>query len=376
MPLYTPTIAPRRPRRHALIPLVLLFATIVAVALGLTFLGPNAPSVRPFPGPFFIASIDTMKESMDTDAPGRQLNDGEIASDVGAAGRLGGTHITVDTYWDYPGYMGHWVAAVRATGKHVWFRLHPSAWEGDNGMVASLAPTDYLRLEQDFIASHSSLFRPGDILDPCPEPENSPYWRKVYGPGWTSQRAAADAYNNFIEQTTNIAQRALRHAGVRGVATTIRSTSAWFALHPAILYPSTIAHLGVITVDSYPDGASLDPANAARARVLELDAIERVRRVPVVLGEMGYSTRMLVDDATQQAVLAAEFVALRPLPYLVGVNYWVGAGSARYDGTRLFAGVPGNWSLRPAAHEVAAFYGVRTRTNRASDASAASGDHR
>ncbi len=338
---------------HLLLLALMTVAGAVFVARFFATGGPAPQSSSRMP---FIASVDTMKESMDTDRQGSQLSESDIAADVNLTSRLDTTHIAVDTYWDYPAYLGRWVAAVRAAHKHVWFRLHPNRWEGADGTLASLPPADYLRSERAFIVAHPTLFRPGDILDACPEPENSPYWRKAYGANWTSSRIAVDAYNRFILDSTDVAWRALRERGIYNVVTTIRSVTAWFALHPAILYPSTVAHLGAVTVDSYPDGPFVDPARAARARIAELGVIERIRRVPIVLGEIGYSARMLVDDSTQRSVLAAEFAALGRLSYLGGVNYWVGAGSAQYDGTRLFTGTRGAWSLRPAGHVLAVFF--------------------
>jgi len=343
----------RRPIAYLLLVALMMVVSAMLITRFFAAGGPTplAPSRMPF-----IASVDTMKESMDTDSQVSQLSGSEIAADVDLTSRLDTTHIAVDTYWDYPIYLGRWVTAVRATHKHVWFRLHPNRWEGADGTSASLSPADYLRFERAFILAHPTLFRSGDILDICPEPENSPYWRKAYGANWTSSRVAVDAYNRFILDTTDVARRALRERDIYGVVTTIRSVTAWFALHPAILYPSTVTRLGAVTVDSYPDGPFVDPTRAARARITELAAIERIRRVPMVLGEMGYSARILVDDTTQQSVLAAEFAALRRLSYLRGVNYWVGAGSAQYDGTRLFTGTRGAWSLRPAGHVLAVFF--------------------
>jgi len=304
--------------------------------------------------PAFVLSVDTMKESMDTDA--HPLTTDQIAGDVGAMARLNPTYITVDTFMDYPDYMQRWVAAVRATGRRVWFRLHPNAWEGNNGAAPSLTPRGYEEVERRFIAAHHALFRPDDILDPCPEPENGRYWRATYGANWSAVKAATDAYNRFIVDTTAVADQGLHAAGVAGVVTTVRSVTAWFAARPAALYPSTTATLGRVTVDSYPERNTVDPAAATRSRLDELATIEATRHVPLIIGELGYSVRHLVDDATQERVLTAEFAALRSIPYLAGVNYWVGLGNPALDGTRLFDGLPGAWSPRPAARILVAFF--------------------
>jgi hypothetical protein len=305
----------------------------------------------------FATAIDTMKESHDTETT--PLTDAQIADDVNLSASLNPSYITVDTNWDYPGYLQRWVTAIRAAGKHVWFRIHPNAWEGEHGATGLMTPQAYEAAEQAFILANAGLFQPGDILDPCPEPENGLYWQATYGNNWTAgaPNAATADYNAFIRATTSVATQALQQAGVSGVITTIRSLNAYIASQPGILEQATVNALGMITVDSYPEGTTTDPSTAAAARVDELNSVYALWQVPIVIGEMGYSNEMAVDDTTQDQVLAAEFTALATLPYLVGVNYWVGAGTNTSGGyTHIFSGSAGNWSLRPAAAEVAAFF--------------------
>jgi hypothetical protein len=72
---------------------------------------------------------------------------------------------------------------------------------------------------------------------------------------------------------------------------------------------------------------------------------------------MGYSNYEPVTDTTQQAVLIAEFGAMGTVPYLVGINYWVGPGSVGDGGyTYVLEEVGGIWSPRPAAATLAAFF--------------------
>ncbi|MGH2345567.1 MAG: hypothetical protein ACRDG4_10105, partial [Chloroflexota bacterium] len=144
---------------------------------------------------------------------------------------------------------------------------------------------------------------------------------------------------------------------INGVITTVRSTNSFFATHPDVLEAATVNMMGRITVDSYPDEWTTDPATATALRVQELNSIYAIWHVPVVIGEMGYSNEINVDDNTQDRVLKAEFAALSNLPYLSGVNYWVGAGTQNSGGyTHLFKGDIGKWTMRPAGAEVAAFY--------------------
>ena len=320
----------------------------------------------PFPTstalPAFIASVDTMKDSMDTSAPHNQISDAAIASDVNLAATMNLTHITVDTFMDYPDYMLRWINAVRATGKHVWFRVHFNAWEGNNGAAASMTPSQYIAAEDTFIRAHPTFFQPGDIADFNPEPENSPYWEKTYGNGWGSinaPNAATDEFNRFQVAVTDTADTALEAVGIHGVITTIRSTNAWWPLHPKSYYPSTVARMGNVAIDTYPDSGITDPTQAAQARVNEMQQVWNTVQVPIIVAEMGYDIHHPVDDQTQANVIMAELSAMDKLPYLKGINYWVGAGVS--DPSRLFAGTRGNWQLRPAGIVLSNFYATKTQ---------------
>ena len=341
---------------------LLLAAAVLFAVFGIPRSTPTPPSA-----PAFFASIDTMKASRDTER--YPLSPREITSIVDLSASLNANYITVDTHWDYPAYMRAWIDAVRATGRHVWFRAHPNQWENNNGATGIMTPAQYEAFERAFILSHASFFRPGDIFDACPEPEEGHYWEATYGPGWTSHapNTATRQYNAFLRDTSAVTAAAFHQLGISGVITTVRSTSSFFAAHPNLLEQATVSKFGYVTVDSYPERDTTDPATAADARLSELRTIENIWHLPIVIGELGYSNRVNVDDTTQQAVLKAELAALAPLPYLIGVNYWVGAGSDTSGGyTHIFIKTHGVWLLRPAAHALAAFYESRLRGQTAS----------
>ena len=304
----------------------------------------------------FLASIDTMKESMDTDT--YPLTPAQIADDVNLAAKLNTNYITVDTHWDYPAYMRRWVDAVRNAGKHVWFRIHPNAWAGTNGVPARLTPNEYLTKEAAFIKANPGLFEAGDILDMNPEPEDSPYWQDTYGQNWTSNTAAIKEYNKFFVAVSATASRTLAALGIRGVITTVRSTNSWFAEHPSALFPSTVRYMHRVTIDSYPDQNDKTPAAAVTDRLKEIRAIEAARPgAPIVLGEFGYSNTMNVKDALQASVVGAELQAIQSNRCIQGLNYWVGAGDAKSGGyTHLFSGRTGAWKPRPAAQSVSVYF--------------------
>jgi hypothetical protein len=305
----------------------------------------------------FFASIDTMKESRDTET--HPISQAEIARIVQLSASLNTNYITVDTHWNYPGYMKKWIDAIRASGRYVWFRTQPNEWEDDNGSTGIMTPQQYEAAERQFILAHPSFFQPGDIFDPCSEPENGLYWKAHYGDTWADHapNAATQAYNAFLLATTNVANAALHQDGISSVITTVHSTNSFFASSPSILESKTVHQFGYITVDSYPEGNTTNPAAAAQARIDELNRIENLWHVPIIIGEMGYSNSVPVGDATQQAVLQAELDAIEKLPYVAGLNYWVGAGTNNSGGyTHIFTKTPEGWALRPAAHNLAAFF--------------------
>lgn len=308
-------------------------------------------TVAPQPGNGFIASVDTMKESRDTET--RPMTDAQISASVNLVAGLNVTYITVDTHWDYASYMQRWVNAIRGAGKKVYFRIQPNQWENNNGVTGLMTPAGYKQALQSFILSNPGLFQPGDIFDPCPEPENGPYWIKTYGSSWTSgaPNTATRDFNAFIRDTTDVSDNAFHQLGIFGVITTVRSTNSFFASHPGPLEAATVQKMGRVTFDSYPEEYTTDPATAVSARLTELNAIRNAwPGVPLVIGEMGYSNKIAVDDTTQANVLGAEFNAIRNLSYISGVNYWVGAGTNNSGGyTHIFNGNTGSWTLRPAA---------------------------
>src|SRR5258708_13980289 len=164
----------------------------------------------------FITSIDTMKESKDTDYS-TQLTDEQIANDIYLCASLNPKYITVDTHYNKDTYLSRWVRAIRTTGKHVWFRPSFRGWgTGVNGIMT---PTMYLSRLRTFILTHPGLFQPGDIFDENAEPENGQYWGATYGANWSSQapNQATDDFNSFLVGLTDTADQAFQHLAIRGV---------------------------------------------------------------------------------------------------------------------------------------------------------------
>ncbi|MGH2389347.1 MAG: hypothetical protein ACRDIE_14175, partial [Chloroflexota bacterium] len=160
------------------------------------------------------------------------------------------------------------------------------------------------------------------------------------------------AFNAFLRDTSNIADSALHSLGIYGVITTVHSLNPFWYLDPNALEPATAKRMGVIAIDDYVDSGTTDPAAAVRMRLEHLAAIEHRWHLPIILGEMGYPTPSPTSDATQAAVLQAEFRALETVPYLAGVNYWAAVQAS----SSILSGLNGDWTLRPGGLALASFF--------------------
>ncbi|MBI3967296.1 MAG: hypothetical protein HY329_16810 [Chloroflexi bacterium] len=224
-----------------------------------------------------------------------------------------------------------------------------------------MTPEEYIRELKAFITSRPHLFEEGDIFDPGPEPENGAYWPTKWGPNWSWQPSypndATRAFNAFVRDSQLVARKLFTDIGKPGVITSVRSMNGWWATHPNALEHETVAVLGLITVDSYPDAKTTDPVEAAQFRIAELTRIWQIWGRPVLIGELGYPLDVDVSPEVQREALARTFEQVRDLPYVVGVNYWVGAPNVTArDLTAIFTGTYGNWKLRPAAQALSDFY--------------------
>jgi hypothetical protein len=300
-----------------------------------------------------------MKESRDREVNGT-LSASEIDQLVALCAAQNVTHITVDTHWEYSGVMQQWITSIRAHGKRVYFRGRPNQWENDNGTTGIMSPAGYNLAIQSLITNNPSFFQSGDIFDPCSEPETGLYWTNRYGNpiNWNSNPTATADYNSFLLSSTAAANAALGQIGVSGVDTTIHSMNGWMADN--VLSQASLTALGNrVCIDTYPEGTSTDPVACAILRSNDLQAAHSKWPAAVVLvGEMGYANSMNVSDTAQSNVLAAELTTMQGLPYLGGVNYWVGPGSTTAGGyTYVMQKTNGVWLPRPACLALSNYFG-------------------
>jgi len=292
-----------------------------------------------------------------------------------------------------------WASRVHADGKHVWFRLSSSSGgsepHGDAAKAVNFQPSydgwpnfgpGYLTRLHEVIVRNPGLVKPGDILDGDAEAENSSWWANNYGcgvqqgctpcPDLGHMTAAAtpcspvSEFNRFLQVMTEQENRDLSSVGITPCATPssqncvltqVHSTDPGTALHQ--LSNQTVQAMGgLITIDAYPDQSTTDPATAAGAWRRALEAWEAAWttkgiNVKVLVGEWGYSNAINVTDAQQEAVMNAEVGVFPTVPFLVGMNYWVGPGNSSDGGfTNIFIQNSGQWQIRPAANDLSAFY--------------------
>jgi hypothetical protein len=314
---------------------------------------------------YFVCSIDTMKESKDT----QSLTLTQIQQHVTLAASLGVTHIAISTPYDFaansPNIQAQWATAIHNAGCGVLWRCHFNQWENDWGTTGIMTSAAYITALGTWLTSYGSMIQPGDIFDFCPEPENGLYWANQYGADWSysppAPNTATNDYNNFIVNGRSAIRTYLTGQGIPydvpgGVETRWHSTDSYFAYTPSALYNSTLD--GICTVDLYPDAGATSPAAAATALTSQLDQVRLARPgMWLNIGEHGFNSGNVTSNDYQRAVLEAEFAALLQYPGLGGINYWCSVpdiGSAGY--CDIFQGSSGAWSFKPAAYSLQAFF--------------------
>jgi hypothetical protein len=326
------------------------------------------------PAQNFIACVDTMKESKDSDS----LTLADIEDDVNLIATIPGvTHIAIAVPYDFasnnPNITQQWVSSIRAAsaarvaggGKpiNVWLRCQFNDWEGDWGTPGTMTDVGFLTSLQALGTAFTDLLEAGDIWDFCPEPNNGNLWDAVYGDNWSSDQAALNNYNWFVTMGICTVQNMVQTAGLTvngplGVETRIQSQGSYFAIATAGLYASTLDTF--ITADIYPDAGISDPTAATNALLTQVGDIVAARpSLRLVIGEHGYNADGSTNNTEQNTVVTAELAALAQnyADVINGYNWWDGPpdiGSTDY--TEIFEGTTGAWSLRPAATPLGVYF--------------------
>jgi hypothetical protein len=288
-------------------------------------------------------AIDTMAASHDKEC--YQLTQSQIGALIATDASAAVTDVPISSPFDDPsayvsctpvaGYMDKFVAAARAHGLNIWIRSHWLSWQGGYGVpkltpttspamqlgtaTAVLAGTDttsYLAKTFRWILSRPAGFwQSGDIFTPASEPENAGILPYCTAPCMFSSYTQ---FNQWLRDSMTVATAAFTRLGVSVHV-------GWWGLtcDNRKIDASTIAQMGPYVTDCY----FKDPTTL----VSKLTALHSYYGVPVVLGEWGDIWDGGAEPATAIEVNTV-LTALRPLSFLVGVNYFRDWGGNQGEG--------------------------------------------
>jgi len=280
------------------------------------------PTISPMPpttGSWPIRSVSTMKETKDkVCGPDTQTF---INKFVQKAKELGVNYVAVETPYDNPAcgnslaYTQRWVNTIHNNGLLVWHRHMPLAFEGIYGV--SKTKKDFLSQITAYIKNNPSLFKPGDIFSPIPEPQNGGIQNITYCAASLCQFTSASDFNKWLRDSMQVSDAAFASIGRRNQIKIgyfgFDGFVAWGDNNPdwhGILEDTTIAMMGNITIDHYPEAVSDTMQNDLN----ELEA--RYPGIPIVIGEWGTITGGNIEQQVKDSMKAAK------RPSVVGFNYW------------------------------------------------------
>jgi hypothetical protein len=298
-------------------------------------------------GGWQIKSVSSMKETKDIVCTPRDIT--YIQAWINAAVELGVTHIAVETPYDSPScgdavaYTKLWVDAIHARGLHVWHRHMPLAFEGIYNTPKS-STTNYLTQISNYIKSDPTFFKSGDIFTPIPEPQNGGIAGITYCPQNICIFAGQSQFNTWLRDAIDVSQSAFTSVNISGMKIGYYGFDgfvAWGDNNPdwhGILEDATVAKMGNITIDHYPEIVGDTMENDLN----ELQA--RYPTTPIIIGEWGTIT----GGDTEAQVLQTMGAATRP--NVIGFNYWhMGVGGNE-------ALINSDFSKKAQFDEVQSFY--------------------
>ncbi|MBU4210790.1 carboxypeptidase-like regulatory domain-containing protein [Patescibacteria group bacterium] len=291
--------------------IIKLFTYIVVVFS--FFLGPNftyASNTHPELWP--VRSIDTMKTSRDKARA--ELNnpdfDTQIEKELTLIKEIGANYVAIDTPYDkeFLPFLKRWISLARKMGLKVWFRGNWSNWEGWFEYEKNMTPQEHIRKTVEFIETNPDLFEDGDAFDPCPECENS---------GWWKQPQDDEKYNQFIQN-----QRIAVKTSFSKIKKDVHSN--WFSIiggrAKEVLNKKTFKTLdNLVTIDHYIK----DPLGMGEY----IDYFSQNFDTKVLLGEFGAPIPDIngdMDETEQAEFINQLFIQFyKHKDNVLGMNYWV-----------------------------------------------------
>ena len=267
-----------------------------------------------------IQSVSSMKETKDRVC--NQRSQSFIEQWVATAKDLGVNYISVETPYDSPAcgdsvaYTKEWISVIRSYGLHVWHRHSFLNFEGIYNEPKNPSE-NYLQMIAGYIKANPDLFQPGDIFTPIPEPQNGGISQITECSQNTCMFSSAKDFNQWLRNAMDTSQNAFTTIGLSGRIKVgyfgFDGYVTWGSNNPnwhGILEDETIAKMGNITIDHYPEivGSSMEH---------DLDTLQKkYPGVPIIIGEWG----TIIDGNAVQQVIQTMSAAKRK--NVIGFNYW------------------------------------------------------
>ena len=250
--------------------------------------------------------------------------------------RLGVTHMTYAGPYDdettlgaAPGWRDAWVAAIRATGAHIWWRMVWANWQGmfgqpmltfattpaipyatAGGAAAVLDGTDttsYLARTYQFIVQHPTLFADGDVFAPVSEPSDAGVGPNPAGTPYQFPDLAA--FQQFLPAMTTVCTAAFQAIGKQ--VTVGLYGSGWY--DDGVWLPASVAQaVGPFSIDDYTQ----DPAQMQQ----NLATLHDAWGLPIWVGEWGADGETTEDARVH--LVDRMMRAIAALPFVPGINYF------------------------------------------------------
>lgn len=346
--------------------------------------------------PSYIGSIDTMKLSADHDDLGLQPNYQQALNIVTSTNA---NYITDDSHLEYPSTLVAWANAIHAAGKHVWYRVgsvnlntlahgdssYANNFQGPYDGYPSYGP-GYLTNWHNIMVANPGIFQPGDIIDANAEPEDSTWWHDQYGCDIQSSCTNCPVlgtmtqgnvpcrpwseFNASMQKLVTQQKADLTNAGITPCTGLPNANCVFVGAHSVDygtadtgpLNATTVTQAGgIVTLDGYIDDTN--PTTNASTWTNTLNNAynywkAQVPGVKFLMGEWGYNNGQDVSDQNQVDVITADTQAFKNLPYVIGMNYWVGPGGAGWGGYTYLMRRDQNlvWTARPALTTLSNFY--------------------
>lgn len=276
----------------------------------------------------------------------------EIDTQVQKIKELGATHVAISGFYDNPScgsstaLIQAWVSSIRAHGLNVWFRMKDLSFEGDYSVKKETDSSRHETPMLSWISANKGLIKNGDIFTPFAEPQNGGIQGVSYCALNYCQFSSASDFNSWLRKIHTAAVNALPgvkvgYYGFDGFMAAGVGNADWAG--KSQLEPSTIALMGEVAIDHYPE--AIHHTLAQDLPVLR----KALGNIPIVISE--YGTMTATSEAEQVNQLQAFATAAKSDAGIVGFNYWTLGPSGATE-----ALVRDDYSIKPGYTTLQSFF--------------------